>query len=505
MSRRYGSVYALRQAHVHFQGGQVHAVVGENGAGKTTLMRLLAAEERPDEGEVLIDGQVIRMDHPRQAQQQGIAVVHQQFQLVDTLTVSENLFLGRAPERFRLGPLSVVNRNAMREAAAQRLQPFGLEGQVDQLVRDLGVAQRQLIEIAKALGEGPRIVIFDEPTASLSTEEADRLLDLIRQMTSKGVCVILIAHSLEEVLSIADRITVLRAGEVITTVNRAEVDRATLVRLIVGRELAERSRLERTTSAQELLRVQGMVQQINRLPIDLSLQVGEVVGIPTYIGAEVDRFLFKLMGLDTHQSLRINLDGEDLSKLNMPQRLHRGLCMVPGDTLRQGLVPTLSVQENIALPNARRLSRLGFWSASRVRNLAARMIELMNIRPASAHAQVARLSGGNRQKVVIAKWLAAAARVLLMDDPTKAVDVGAKQDIYRLMQESASQGVGVILVSSDMDELLSCCDRIWVLHQQSFVAEFDGRRCDKQQLMDAVVRSRSHMESHPPAQQWVSI
>lgn len=496
LSRRYGSVQALQGACVKFHAGMVHAVVGENGAGKTTLMRLLAAEEQPDEGEVIIDGRPVRLSNPAEARRQGIAVVHQHFQLVDMLTVSENLFLGRCPSRWQWGPIAIPDRQAMRTQARQRLRPFGLEGREDDRICDLGVAERQMVEIAKALDDHARMVILDEPTASLSSEEAQRLFDIVRRMTAQGVCVILIAHSLEEVLSIADRITVMRSGEVITTVQREEVDRPQLVRLIVGHDLQVRERRESLRRVDQGLTVEGLLHGQDGTPLSLQIRRGEVVGMPTYIGSEVDKLLDLVMGASRHPRVRVTLGDRDLSTLSLAQRLRAGLCMVPGDTLKQGLVPSLSIEENLALPNVQKVSRAGVLFMRAMRKLALDMVASLGIRPAAPRRRVGQLSGGNRQKVVIGKCLAGRPKALLLDDPTKAVDVGAKQDIYRLVDEAAAQGTGVLFVSSDLDELLHVCDRILVVHQGLMQGHFEAGSCSKETLLDAVVRNRSAV-SHP--------
>lgn len=496
LSRRYGAVQALQGACVKFHAGMVHAVVGENGAGKTTLMRLLAAEEQPDEGEVLIDGRLARLSNPADARRQGIAVVHQHFQLVDMLTVSENLFLGRVPARWKWGPIAIPDRSAMRMQARQRLLPFGLEGRAEDRICDLGVAERQMVEIAKALDDHARIVILDEPTASLSGDEAERLFEIVRRMTAHGVCVILIAHSLEEVLSIADRITVMRSGEVITTVQRDEVDRPKLVRLIVGHDLELRKRRERLRSVNQGLTVEGILHSKVGAAVPLHIGRGEVVGMPTYIGSEVDKLLDLMMGAAHDPQVRVNLGDRDLSDLNLAQRLRAGLSRVPGDTIKEGLVPALSIEENLALPNVQKVSLFGILSMRAIRKLALEMVESLGIRPAAPRRRAGQLSGGNRQKVVIGKCLAGQPLVLLLDDPTKAVDVGAKQDIYRLVDEAATQGTGVLFVSSDLDELLHVCDRILVVHQGLLLAQVEAGSCSKEALLDAVVRNRSAV-SHP--------
>ena len=495
ISVRYGAVQALSDVSVSFRAGEVHAVVGENGAGKSTLMRVLAGEEVPHAGRVFVDGAPVAFSGPLEARDHGIAVVHQQFQLVEVLSVADNMFLGRPPLRFACGPLSIPDRGAMRRIAAERLGLFGMDRAVDRMVRELGVAERQLVEIARAVGSSSRILVLDEPTASLSAAEADRLFDAVRDMATRGTCVILIAHSLEEVLAIANRITVLRNGHVITTVDREQVDRDALVRLIIGRDLAIQGEgRSRPVARKVLASSRNLIRDPSGAQTSFSLDAGVITGVPTYIGAGVDELLDRLSGAAPRRGDALELDGVATSGMSLRQRVRLGVCLVPGDAMKQGLFPALSVQDNIVIPSARRLQFMGFLSPRRARALALDMIRALDIRPQDPDMKVSRLSGGNRQKVVIAKWLAAGARLLLMDDPTKAVDVGAKVDIFRLMARAASDGAAVLFVSSEVEELVSLCDRILVLHQETLVADFSAPPFAKEAVVGAVVGSRSSVK-----------
>ena len=492
---RYGTVQALSDVSVSFRAGEVHAIVGENGAGKSTLMRVLAGEEQPDAGGVELEGVPVVFSGPLEARDRGISVVHQHSELVDQLCVFENMFLGHPPVRIAMGPFSIPDRTAMRRLSADRLRMFGMDARVDSKVRDLSVAERQLVEIARAVGTSSRILVLDEPTASLSASEADNLFIAVRAMTAQGACVILIAHSLEEVLAVADRVTVLRNGRTITTVPRAEVDRDALVKLIIGREPGTYNKRERATQAgrRPLLSSADLLRDREDagIRVGFELAAGEIVGIPTYIGAGVDNLLADLGGSVRARPSSLSLDTTDVSKMGMRQRVRMGICLIPGDAMKEGLIPAMSIQDNILLPSAWRLQTLGVLSPNRARKLALRMIRALDIRPADPECPVKRLSGGNRQKVVIAKWLAAGARVLLMDDPTKAVDVGAKMDIYQLMNMAASEGAAIVLVSSEVEELVALCDRILVVHQGTLVADYDKPPFAKETVLGAVVGSRS--------------
>lgn len=486
---RYGNFEALRRVSVEFLPGEVHAVVGQNGAGKSTLMRVLAGEEQPLEGEVSVDGIAASLRSPAEARQCGISIVHQHFELAQGLSVAENMAMGQTPTRARW----FVDRNAVRLRAQERLAPFGLAHHVDTPVRELPMAERQLVEIARALGEQGRALILDEPTAALSHDEAERLFETVRSIKARDGCVILIAHSLEEVLGIADRITVLRGGERIATVDRQEIDRSQLVRLMIGHDL-ESSFPEprrRAVPAQPAVTVGGLFRSEAAEPMILSLHREEVLGMPTYIGAAVEEVLEVVNGGEALRGVVVRHGDTDVSSMSQRKRIARGIVTVPGDALKEGVVPQLSIVENIALANRRRLGRAGWLDRRAARRLTEHLINELDIRPADPDTPVHLLSGGNRQKVVIAKWLASGATVLLMDDPTKAVDVAAKADIYRLTRQAASNGAAVLFLSTDLDELVGLCDRVVILHQRRCLGVRNSPPFDKADLMHLVTGRRS--------------
>ena len=475
---RFGAFVALDDVSLDFQAGEIHAIVGENGAGKSTLMKVLSGELRATSGTF------------DKAPGVGVAIVHQHFQLVETLTAAENMFLGR-PRSAGRGPFGLLRRRALVEAAAAELSDYGLAAKADVPVRELGVAERQLIEIARACGKSAQVLILDEPTASLGEAEADALFARVRRMAAAGTCVILIAHSLEEVLSVADRITVLRSGRNIATVRRGDIDRAELVRLIIGRELDEGFPRGRATGGPLLLKATGVMRDVDDADMPLCLAGRQVFGMPTYVSALTDRILDQLGGAAAAQGAVLHMDGATLGGAGVAERVRHGICMVPGDAIREGVVASLTVAENIMLPNMKQVSRCGVIDRHQGRALAQKMIRELGIRPPDPDALASQLSGGNRQKVVIAKWIAAGARVLLMNDPTKAVDVGAKLDIYRLIDEAAAQGAAVLLVSSDVDELLGMADSITVVHRSMVVAVHSSSPFDKAEVLDQMVSSRS--------------
>jgi ABC-type sugar transport system ATPase subunit len=496
LSRSYGPIAALSGVSVDFRRGEVHAIVGENGAGKSTLMRLLAGEERQDAGRVLIEGTPVRMDSPQEARAHGIAIVHQQFQLVDTITVAENIFLGAPPVRSRLGPFALVDYRRMHREAEARLARFGLSGRSTARVKDLTVAERQLVEIARALDGSARLLILDEPTASLGAQERSELFRHVRATKAQGAAVILIAHNLDEVLSIADRVTVLRNGKLIATLARNAIDYDGVVEMIVGREFARGYQKAATTVGEPLMVAEGFVHAPSGESRTIALKQSEIIGIPTYVGAMVDRTLGELTGLTPYGGSSLSIGGRELSRSRIPAFIDAGVCLVPGDAMAEGLIPGFSVADNILLPSLPRFQVAGLIDRRALRRMVGGLIRELDIRPADPDTPIKNLSGGNRQKVVIAKWLARGATIYVMNDPTKSIDVGAKAEIYRLLGDVVTGKNAIVLVSSDTDELIGLSDCIMVLRDREMVAEFPQHPAEKKDVLASIVGSRQHRHPH---------
>ncbi|MGC2781551.1 MAG: sugar ABC transporter ATP-binding protein [Bradyrhizobium sp.] len=442
LSRSYGPVAALNDVSIDFFAGEVHAIVGENGAGKTTLMRQLAGEEQPDSGQILLGGRVVELKDPATAKSCGIVVVHQQFQLVNTMTVAENMFLGDTPMRASFGPLSVVDFKAMTQNAVENLARFDLGHRAQDTVGALTVGERQLVEISRAMRGNARLFILDEPTASLGSVETRELFRHVAALREAGAAIILIAHNIDEVLELSDRISVLRNGRVVMTEHRSVMNYESIVRAMVGKELEQGFPKAQTTPGETMLRVDGYASRIDGASHAINVRQSEIVGIPTYVGAAVDRLLDGIAGLNDAKGCRINVNGSALPAGRVDASIAAGVCMIPGDALAEGLIPNFSIEDNILLPNLKKFQRVGVVWRSKLRTTVDALIRELDIRPADPTANVMNLSGGNRQKVVIAKWLASGARVMLMNDPTKAVDVGAKAEIYRLLGNIVAQGGG---------------------------------------------------------------
>lgn len=488
IGKSYGPVRALDDVSVDFHAGEIHALVGENGAGKSTLTKVLAGEISPDHGAILIDGVHAPMASPIDARHRGIAVVHQHFPLAQAQTVAENIFLGAPP---LLGPkwFPIVDWARLITGARDILKLFGLARLARRLVRELTVAERQVVAIATALNRKARIIILDEPTSSLDGTEIETLFETMRQVKNDGACIIFITHSMEEVLRIADRITVLRDGRLIDTMRAEEADARKLVRMIVGRELAEGYPKIDVAIGEPILAVRG-VDVLGDRRVSLDVRSGEIVGLPVHMGSGVSDLLTGISGQRVFKEGEIRFATDDLTRTNMRRMIRAGLCLVPGDATTEGLISTLTIEENILLPNLKAYSRFGIVHRKRIRALCMELIGLLDIRPADPNIVVKNLSGGNRQKVVIAKWLAAGARLLVMDDPTKGVDVGAKMEIYSCIGNFVRKGRAVLWASTDVDEILGLADRIVVIRDGEVAGTFGRAEADKVAILDIMIGSR---------------
>lgn len=462
--RRFGGVVALDDVDLDVRGGEVLAVVGENGAGKSTLMRILAGVDRPDAGRLELDGRSVSFDGPGDAQRAGVALIHQELALADSLDVAESLFLGRETTRWGFP------RRADERASARRwLDLVGLDVSPRARIGELTLAQRQLVEIARALSAEARVLIMDEPTACLTPGECERLFDVVRRLRDDGTAVVLISHRLREVESLADRAVVLRDGR-----RAGELDAPTadaLVPLMVGRDIAPRGADSGRTCGDVVLSVRGLVRADRAAPpLSLDVRAGEIVALAGLVGSGRTGLLETLFGLRDRARGEVLVAGANVPPSDPRAAVAAGLALVPEDRRRAGLLLDEAIATNVTLPRLalrRRgdpLLRGPFTVASRELDLARASIETLGVRAASPAAPAASLSGGNQQKVVLARWLATAPRVLLLDEPTRGVDVGAKDEIYALLRDLAADGLAVLFASSDLEEVLALADRVLVVH-----------------------------------------
>ncbi len=478
ITKRFPGVVALDGVDFELERGEVHVLLGENGAGKSTLVKMLAGAYRPDEGEILLDGEAASISSATDAQKLGISTIYQEFNLVPQFTVAENIFLGRQPRRF-----GFVDRRKMREEARKLLDRMKVLVDPDALVSNLGVAQRQMVEIAKALSLNARILIMDEPTASLSGQEVERLFDIVRGLKEEEVAMIFISHHLEEVSEIGDRVTVLRDGKVVDRVP-ASTKHSELVRMMVGRSVEAQFPRRRPEVGEVLLEVKNLSREGVLEDVSFSLRAGEVVGVAGIVGAGRTELARAIFGADPGDAGEVWVEGRRMERGDPREAKRRGMGFVTEDRQGQGIVPPLSVAENLGLASLERNTHVGLVSRREQRKQARKMIEDLNIRTPGPEQVIRYLSGGNQQKAVIGKWLLADSKVLIMDEPTRGIDVGAKVEIYELMNELTENGAGILMISSDLPEVLGMSDRILVMSGGRITGELSVEEANGENVME---------------------
>jgi ribose transport system ATP-binding protein len=458
VSKEFPGVLAVDSVDLDILPGEVHVVAGENGAGKSTLMKLLSQVERPSGGEVEISGEPVEYHGPRHAQNLGVAMVYQEFALASHLSIAENLFMGREPGRF-----GFVNRRAETQEARGLLERVGLHTDPDRVVMGLTVAEMQRVEIAKALAIDAKVVIMDEPTATLAEKEIEDLFEVIRDLTSQGIAILYISHRLDEIFSIADRVTVMRDGKIVDTLPIDELDEDKLVRLMVGRDIENLYPKTEVEIGDVVLRAKGITR--GRVLKDCSFEVrsGEILGFAGLVGAGRTELARAVFGADRIDSGTIELDGQELHIRGPQNAIDAGIGYLTEDRKGEGLALQLGVDQNITL--AHLPTRFGLINLAEERRTARRRRDELNIRTPSIRRRVQVLSGGNQQKVVVARWLETRARVLFFDEPARGIDVGAKAEMFSLIEDLAKEGQAIAMISSYLPELLNMCDRILVMHE----------------------------------------
>ena len=479
ISKRFPGVQALRGVSFDVARGSCHALCGENGAGKSTLGKILAGIYAPDEGDLIVDGKAARFGSPRDAMAAGIGIVHQELAFCENLTVAENLCLGELPAK-----ASFVSRREMLRRAKEYLARIHAEIDPARLVGQLSVSQQQLVQIAAAVSHGARVLIFDEPTSSLSQIESEHLFELIKQLQTQGVTALYVSHRLEEIYRLCDAITVLRDGQHVGTKPATELDRNGLVQMMIGRTLdAYFPGHLKGEPGEELLRVEGLSSPGKFADISFQLRAGEVLGVAGLVGAGRTEIAEALFGLDRLAIGRVYVKGKPMPLRHPTIAMSHHVGMVPEDRKRHGLVLMMNARENTSLPTLERCARLGWVHATVERQIAQRFFDLLRVKAPSTESIVAGLSGGNQQKVVLGKWLAADCRVLIVDEPTRGVDVGAKAEIHGLIDELADKGNGVLLISSELPELINLSTRIIVLRNGHLVGEVSRAQATQELLM----------------------
>jgi ABC-type sugar transport system ATPase subunit len=479
ITKRFPGVLALENVSFEVTAGSCHALCGENGAGKSTLGKILAGIYRPDEGRVIVFGHAVTSGGPEDALAAGIGMVHQELAFCENLSVAENLCLGTLPSKGGL-----LSRAAMWRRAEEMLAVIGATIDVGRHVGALTTGQQQMLQIAIAVGRGARIIVFDEPTSSLSQHEAERLYDLIARLRANGVTSIYVSHRMEEIFRLCDTVTVMRDGRHVATRPVIDLNPADLVQMMIGRRLEDYFPTHVTGApGEELLRVEGLTSPAGFRNVSFSVRAGEVVGFAGLVGAGRSQIAQALFGLDPEATGRVWVQGKAIQLRSPADAMRAGLGLVPEDRKRQGLVLSMSALANTTLAILRDLAKLSFIRHRSERALAASYFERLRVRASGVDAATAGLSGGNQQKLVLAKWLAARSRVLILDEPTRGVDVGAKAEIHALIDQLAANGSAVVLISSELPEVLNLSTRIVVLREGQIVGELTRAEANQYAVM----------------------
>jgi rhamnose transport system ATP-binding protein len=484
ITKRFGDVEVLRHVSLALYAGEVHALVGENGAGKSTLVKILAGVYTPDSGSILLSGEPVTLHDPSQAQRLGFAVIHQQPSLFPDLDVAENIYMGRQP----LGAFGRVDWGTMYREVNVLLRRLDARFDARTPVNSLSIADQQLIEIAKALSMQTRLLVMDEPTAALSAREVADLFAIVRQLRDQGVAILFISHRFEEIFDIADRVTVLRDGGLILTKPASDLTQAETISAMVGREMSALYPKQETRIGPVALDVRGLTRAGEFRDVSFQVHRGEILGFSGLVGAgrtEVARAIFGLTRPDSGSML---LDGKPVSFHSPTDAMRHGVAYVPEDRYEHGLVREFSIAENVTLPLWRSISNwLGIVDQRRERAIATDYFQRLQIHATGIDQIAQSLSGGNQQKVVIAKWLATTPRLLILDEPTRGVDIGAKAEVHRLISQLASEGLAIIMISSELPEALAMSDRILVMSEGRITGEFSRSEATQERVMLAAM------------------
>ncbi len=480
ITKAYAGVKALRDASFELHPGEVHALVGENGAGKSTLIKIITGAVTPDSGDLEVNGELVHENSPAISKTLGIAAIYQQPALFPELTVAENIAIGLE----RKGFFGLVNWNGRRRRAKELLDRVGAKIDPETFAGELSMPQQQLVEIARALGANARILIFDEPTASLSEEDTQNLFRVIRDLRSQGVGMIYISHRLEELPVIADRVTVLRDGETIETKVMSDVSSEQLIRLMVGRELSAVFPKREVEKGEVIFELRGLgSRQLGTRDINLSIRAGEVVGVAGLVGAGRTELAKTIFGIVEADAGEILVRGRQIKIGHPSEAIDVGIAYLPEDRRRHGVVLDLPISSNITLASLKNVSGFGGMDFTREKQIAAEYARRLGVKTPTIFNAVSTLSGGNQQKVALSRWLMTKPSVLILDEPTQGIDVGAKSEIHSLMMEIAEQGVAILMISSELPEILGMSDRIAVMHGGTIVKVFDREEATQDKIL----------------------
>ena len=503
VGKSFAGVQALRGVDFSLRAGEVHALIGENGAGKSTLIKVVTGVHRPDAGSMRLAGAEFAFHSPLEAQAAGISTIYQEVNLVPLMSVARNLFLGREPRRFGL-----IDERRMRREAAEVLSRYGVHGDVGRPLHTLGLGAQQMVALARAVGIDARVVIMDEPTSSLEPREVETLFGVIGELRAQGIAVVYVSHRLEELYRICDRVTVLRDGAVVHTGEMAGLDRLRLISLMLGREVSTvRSEgatafggAEHTREAGEPVLTARELTVRHRLHgVDLEVRAGEVLGLGGLLGSGRSETAKAIVGALPSDAGTVTVGGTELRRRSPAAAIRAGVVMLPEDRKVEGIVPSLSVRENIVLAALPRLSRGGVVSTARQDAVVKLFMDRLRIKASSPEQKVSDLSGGNQQKVLLARWLCMNPKVLLLDEPTRGIDVGAKAEVQGLIEELAAEGMAVVLISSELEELIEGSDRVLVLKEGRVVGRLDGDQVTEPALLAALASGPADDPSPPGA------
>lgn len=468
--KTFPGVVALDNVRFDLERGEVHVLLGENGAGKSTLIKLLGGALKKDAGQILLDGREVEIRGPHHAQELGISIIYQELHLVPHLSAAENIFLGREPELFP----GIIDRKTLYSKAQDILNDLHVNIDSHSLVKNLSVAEQQMVEIAKAVSLDVRILVMDEPTSALTESEIEQLFAMIKRLKKTGVSIVYISHRLDEIFQVGDRVTILLDGKYVGTYGIGELSRAELVRLMVNREIKEHFPKVRVPRGTEKLRVEHLTLEGELKDISFSLYGGEVLGVAGLLGSGRTELARAIFGVDPVDSGAIMINGTVQTNLNPRRAVKLGLGYLTEDRKNQGLILRLSVKENILLASLDRLAKFGVLDPATESVTAERFVEDLRIKTPSVEQQVVNLSGGNQQKVVLSKWLCSEAQIFIFDEPTRGIDVGAKVEIYKLMNGLTERGAAVLMISSELPEILGMSDRIMVMREGTVAALLDA-------------------------------
>lgn len=487
ITKQFPGTLALDDVHLDLQAGEIHAVMGENGAGKSTLMKILAGVSSPDAGEIRFEGRRVVLNSPSDAQNLGIAIVHQELSLVPALTVAENIYPGRLPTNI----FGMVKFAALFQNAAQVLQQLNVAVDARATVETLSIANQQLVEITKAISSNCKVLILDEPTSALTDHEAEILLDFLRRLAASGVGIVYISHKLKEIFEVSNRITVLRDGKYVGTRNTSEVSTDEIIRMMVGRELGNMYPPKSQRVDDALLEVHNFRLPNSSIKNSFKLFRGEVLGLAGLIGSGRTELVRAIFGADPHDEGEIILEGQPVKIKSPKQAIELGIGYLPEDRKAAGLFLEMTIKLNMEAAVIETVSSGGFISPTKEYALATNYVQKLNVSTPGVEQVVQRLSGGNQQKTLVAKWLAIQPKILIVDEPTRGIDVGAKKEIHFLLRTLAENGVGVLMISSELPEILGMSDRVLVMHEGAIAAEYSAAEATEENI----IRSASGQKS----------